>query len=85
MGKVIGAANYMVAYSNNKNIGQEASVTVVFKGNYTGTVTKTFDIVLKGASISKVSSGKKSFTVKWKKNRTTEYEICYSTDKNMKK
>ena len=35
--------DYTVAYSNNKNAG-EATVTITMKGNYTGTITKTFTI-----------------------------------------
>lgn len=85
-GKAIDASNYTVTYGNNKNVGQ-ASVTVAFKGNYKGTVTKAFDIVPNGTSISKAKAGKKSFTVKWKKQKTqtTGYEIRYSTNKKMKK
>ncbi len=35
--------DYTVSYTNNENVGT-ASVTVTGKGNYTGTVTKTFSI-----------------------------------------
>ena len=42
-GKVISATNYTVSYSNNKNAGT-ATAKVVMKGNYTGTLTKTFTI-----------------------------------------
>jgi sorbitol-specific phosphotransferase system component IIA len=41
--------DYTVAYKNNKNIGT-ATITITGKGNYTGTVNKTFKIsVKKGA------------------------------------
>lgn len=49
-----------------KNVGRY-TVTVTLKGNYKGMVKKTFDIVPKGKSISKVTAKKKGFTVKWKK------------------
>ena len=42
-GKVVAAANYTVAYKDNRNAGT-ATVTVTFKGDYTGTVTRTFTI-----------------------------------------
>lgn len=42
-GNVISATNYTVACKNNTNAGT-ATVTVTMKGNYKGTVTKTFKI-----------------------------------------
>ncbi len=42
-GKKISSKYYTVSYKNNKNVGQ-ATVTVKFKGNYSGTVKKTFII-----------------------------------------
>lgn len=85
-GKTIAASNYTVTYSSGrKNVGQY-TVKVTFKGNYSGTVSKTFTIKPKGTSISKLSAGKKRFTVKWKKqtSQTTGYQIQYSTSKNFK-
>lgn len=84
-GKKVSAANYTVNYKDNKKVGQ-ASVTVTFKGNYRGTVKKTFQIVPKGTSISKLKAGKRGFTVKWKKQKkeTSGYEIQYSTSNKFK-
>ncbi|MDO4745114.1 MAG: fibronectin type III domain-containing protein [Bacillota bacterium] len=72
-----------------KNVGSY-KVTVKGRGNYTGTVTKTFKINPKGTSISKLTKGKKSFTVKWKKqsgkmatSRITGYQYRYSTSSKM--
>ncbi len=78
--------DYSVKYSKDcKNVGQY-TVTVKFKGNYDGTKKLTFKIVPKGTSVSKLTAGKKSFTVKWKKQatQTTGYQIRYSTSSNMK-
>lgn len=74
--------DYTVTYSKNKAIGT-AKVTVKFKGNYEGKVTRTFKINPKGTSLSKVSARKKGFFVKWKKQtkKTTGYQIQYSTSK----
>ncbi|MCM1114614.1 MAG: hypothetical protein NC397_03870 [Clostridium sp.] len=86
-GKKISASNYTVSYaSGRKNVGQY-TVTIKFKGNYSGTVKKTFTIKPKSTSLSSVSAGSKKFTVKWKKQttQTTGYQIQYSTDKNFKK
>ena len=78
--------DYTVSYSSGrKNVGRYA-VKIKLKGNYSGTVTKTFDIVPKGTSIKKISASKKSFKVYWKaqKKNTTGYEIQYSTAKSFK-
>lgn len=87
-GKKIASSNYTVTYANGrKNVGTY-TVTIKFKGNnYSGTVKKTFTIKPKATSISKLTAGKKKFTVKWKKQTTqaTGYQIQYSTDKNFKK
>lgn len=86
-GQKIASSNYSVAYSSGqKNVGRY-TVTITFKGNYSGTIKKTYDIVPKGTSLSKLTAGKKSFSVKWKKqsSQTTGYEVQYSTDKNLKK
>lgn len=85
-GKVIAKSNYTVKYTANKSVGT-AKVTVAFKGNYTGTVTRTFKIVPKSTSITSVKPSKKSFTVKWKKQatQTTGYQIQIATDKSFKK
>ena len=40
---LVGGTDYLVSYSNNVNVGT-ATVTITGKGNYTGTVTKTFTI-----------------------------------------
>jgi hypothetical protein len=47
-GNVVAKSEYTVSYSNNKKVGT-AKVTIKFKGNhyYSGTVTKTFEIVKK--------------------------------------
>ncbi len=84
-GKDISNADYTASYSNNNNVGQ-ATVTVTFKNNYAGTVVKTFTILPKGTSITKVTSKKKGFTVRWKKqaSQTTGYEIQYSANSKFK-
>ena len=84
-GKSIAAANHTVSYKNNKNAGV-ATVTVKFKGNYSGTVKKSFHILPKGTAVSKVKAGKKGFQVTWKKQavQASGYQIQYSANKNFK-
>jgi hypothetical protein len=83
-GRAIASANYSLSYSN-KNVG-EATVTVKFKGNYTGNVKKTFRILPKGTSLSKVSAKSKAFAAKWKKqaSQTNGYQLQYSTNSKFK-
>ena len=77
--------NYSVSYKNNTNIGT-ATVTISGKGNYTGTLKKTFKIIPKSTTVSKLTGAKKKITIKWKKQtkQTTGYQIQYSIDKNFK-
>jgi len=53
--------DYTVSYSKNVNIGT-ATVTVEGKGNYTGTVKKTFKIVAKEGKVYTVGSYKYKIT-----------------------
>lgn len=87
--KLVPGTDYSIKYSNNKNVGT-AKVQITGKGNYKGTVTKTFRINPKGNSISKLYKGKRSFTVKWKRqftkmssSRITGYQIRYSRSSKM--
>lgn len=80
-GSKISSSNYTVTYSSGrKNVGTY-TVTVKFKGNYSGTVKKTFTIKPKSTNISKLTKKSKGFTVKWKKQtaQVTGYQIQYST------
>lgn len=72
--------DYTVTYSKGrKNVGSY-KVTVKGTGDYTGTITKSFKIVPKTTIVSKVTSVKKGFTVKWKKQsvQITGYQLQYS-------
>ena len=86
--------DYTVSYSNNTKVGT-AKVTIKGKGNYTGSVSKTYSIKnnFKKATISGISTkaftGKnitQSITVKYNgktlKNGT-DYTVSYSSNKNI--
>ncbi|MDD6191105.1 MAG: fibronectin type III domain-containing protein, partial [Firmicutes bacterium] len=67
-----------------------ATVQISGKGKYEGTVTKTFKINPKGTSISKMFRGKRTVTLKWKRqsakmasSRITGYQIRYSRSSEM--
>lgn len=82
-GKVISSSNYTVRYaSGRKNVGTY-QVTITFKGNYSGTVSKSFKINPKSTSITSLTAKSKGFKVKWKKQATqvSGYQIQYSTSK----
>ena len=86
-GKAIATSDYKVTYaSGRKNVGRYA-VTVQFAGKYyAGKMTKTFDILPKGTSVSSAKAAKKAMTVKWKKqaSQTSGYQLQYSQKSNFK-
>ena len=73
--------DYTVTYKNNKAIGT-ATITIKGKGNYTGTITKTFKIVPKTATLKTVNSPKtKQLKATWAKDTTVNgYQVQYSTN-----
>ena len=86
--------DYTVSYSNNIKVGT-AKVTITGKGNYTGTISKTYSIKndFKKATVSGISTkaftGKnitQNITVKYNgktlKNGT-DYTVSYSNNKNI--
>ncbi len=85
-GNPIDTQFYTVAYKENQKVGK-ASLTVQLKGNYEGTVTKTFQIVPKATKLSKVTATAKGFKATWKKQTesTTGYQLQYSTNKKFTK
>ncbi len=85
-GNKIASTNYTVTYSNNTVVGK-ATVKITFKGNYSGTVSKTFTIVPKSTTISSLSAVSKGFAVKWKKQatQTTGYQIQIATNSGFTK
>ena len=86
--------DYTVSYSNNTKIGI-ATVKITGKGNYTGSISKTFKIKnnFKKATISGISNksytGKnitQSITVKYNGKalkKGTDYTVSYSSNKNI--
>lgn len=82
-GREISPSDYVVSYANGrKNIGTY-KVTLKFKGNYSGVISKAFKINPKPTSLSKLTSNSKKLTVKWNKraDQITGYQIQYSTSR----
>ena len=81
LGSVIlkNGTDYTVRYSNNKNVGR-ATVYIIGKGKYTGTVKKTFNIRPKGTKILKLKRRGSWLTVTWRKqpHQITGYQLIKS-------
>ncbi|WP_269478267.1 hypothetical protein [Hominibacterium faecale] len=67
---------YTVAYSGNKAIGK-ATVTITARGNYSGSISKTFTIKPAKGAIKSLKAGKKKMTVKVKAQSGAKYQIAY--------
>lgn len=87
-GKTIASSNYSVKYQSGRKSPGKYSVKITFiNGKYKGTKTLYFTIVPKSTTLSKVTAGKKKFTVKWKKQtkQVTGYQIQYATNSKFTK
>lgn len=78
--------DYTVSYKNNKSTGK-AKITIKGKGKYEGTITKTFIIYPKKATLKSVkSSTKKQMKVTWKKDKKASgYKIVYARNSKFTK
>ena len=72
----ISTSYYTVSYSNNVSLGT-GKVTITGKGNYTGTLTKTFTITLGKATISSLANSTSGVTIKWNKVTGASGYIVY--------
>jgi len=74
------AGNYDIVYENNTEIGT-ASLTVIGKGNYTGTIVKTFKIVPAAPELKSVTGTTRRFNAKWTQpaGGITGFQLQYST------
>jgi hypothetical protein len=75
--------DYTIKYSKNVNIGK-ATVIITGKGNYTGTVRKTFKIIPnKVKSVSVKNKSTEKISISWlKQSKISGYEVQYSTKSN---
>ena len=76
--------DYTISYSNNKNVG-DATFTIKGKGDYRGSITRTFGIFPQATTLKNISKLKGGFKVKWKKKKAQVdgYIIEYSRYKSM--
>lgn len=78
--------DYTVTYPKKRKAIGKYTVTVTFKGNYSGTKKLTFEIVPAKVSLSKLTAGSKQLTATWTTvSGATGYEVTYSTSKKFTK
>lgn len=81
---VIPKSAYTVKYSSGcKSVGKYTA-TVTFRGDYSGSFVRSFQIIPKGTKIKRLKAGKKSFRTA-QKTQTTGYQVQYCLKKNFKK
>lgn len=74
--------DYTLSYKNNTNIGK-ATVSVMGRGNYTGTVQANFNILPAKQTMQKLETRYKGFFADWaQKGSATGYELEYSQNAN---
>lgn len=85
--------DYTLKWSDatSKKVGSY-TLTITGKGDYTGTVKTSYIINPKGTRLKKLKKGRKSITVRWKKqadkmpsSRITGYQLQLATDKKFTK
>ncbi len=84
--KKTGNSNVSLSYASGRKKPGTYKVSIKGKGNYTGTITKTFKIKVKNTSVKSLTKGSKRFTVKWSKldsKYITGYQIRYSKNSSM--
>ena len=84
--KLKSGTDYTVKYSKGRKSPGKYTVTVTFKGNYSGTKKLTFEIAPAKVTLSKLTAGSKALTATWKTvSGATGYEVQYSTSKKFTK
>ncbi len=77
--------DYTVKYSSGRKAPGKYSVTVTFKGKYSGKKKLYFTIAPSVVTLSSVKAGSKSATPAWKTvTGASGYEVMYSTSKKFK-
>lgn len=79
--------DYSLSYASGRKYAGRYAIKITFKGNFYGTVTKTFDIKPKNSYITKLTATSKGFKVYWKKQstQTSGFQIQYATDSKFTK
>ena len=83
-GKTIASSNYTLRYSVGCTKVGIYKVMIAFKGNYNGSITKTFTIVPKKTKLVSMTPKKGKLIIKWARQtaQVTGYQIQYATKSN---
>lgn len=87
-GTPVAESMYDVTYAAGRKAVGTYKITVRMKGMYAGTNSASFDIVPKGATISKPKAAKKALTAKWKPQKSkmsTKRIAGYQVQASLKK
>lgn len=84
--KLKAGTDYQVSYPKGRKNPGVYTVTVKFRGNYSGTMKKTFTVRPKKTALKTIAARSKGMQVTWKKQTTQMdgYQIQYSTKGNFK-
>lgn len=79
--------DYTISYADDRKSVGTHTATIKFKGNYQGSLDKTYTIQPKGTTVSTLTGKSKSIQIKWKKqaSQTSGYQIQYSTSSKFTK
>lgn len=87
--KTVSGKDYSVIYRNNKKVGTATVILTANSGsvNFTGKVTKSFEIRPAATSFKQISAISKGCKVTWKKQttQTTGYQIQYASSRSFSK
>lgn len=83
-------AGYKVSWTGGRNVGRHTATITLTGAFYSGSKTLTYTIKPKGTSVSRLRSGTRSITVKWKKRTAgmavtpiNGYQVRYSRSSSM--
>lgn len=86
-GNTLSRSSYSVSYDRDSKSAGRHTVKITLKGNYSGTMKRSYTINPRATSVSKLSKKSKGFTVKVKKlsaATATGYQVQYSLNSNFK-
>ena len=86
-GNTLSRSSYSVSYDRDSKSAGRHTVKITLKGNYSGTMKRSYTINPRATSVSKLSKKSKGFTVKVKKlsaATATGYQVQYSLNSSFK-
>ena len=86
-GNTLSHSSYSVSYDSDSKSAGRHTVKITLKGNYSGTMKRSYTINPRATSVTKLSKKSKGFTVKVKKlsaATATGYQVQYSLNSDFK-